>query len=196
MFIENDKSQGEYTFRKWNPSKERVMWGSDNNSSVEPIMPMFLIGWYLVEIMFFRAVFNETVDHCGHGRKPVIDILRDYSNNYNISGCTNIFRVITWLLNVGACFMLFYPILFKLAWIPFVGQLIHDYFHLSALIFGLYCATMLQILAISLTWIKYRTFVAIIMLLMAISMGTLMIFFGKAMSRDEAASIYASNGYM
>ena len=143
MFIENDKGQGEYTFRKWNPSKERVMWGSDNNSSLEPTCPMFLVGWYLVEILFFRRDFNETIDHCAHGRKPVMDILIDYHLNYNTYVKTNIFRMITWVLNVGACFMLFYPIIFKLVWVPFVGQLIHDYFHWSAVIFGVYAATLL-----------------------------------------------------
>lgn len=69
MQIENDAGRSEFVFRKWNPDKERVMWGSNNDSDRDPICPIPLLCCYLTEILCFRLVFNETVDHCGCGDK-------------------------------------------------------------------------------------------------------------------------------
>jgi len=71
MQIESDKGQSEFTFRKWNPSQERVMWGSDNDSSLEPVCPMTFLCCFLTEIICFRLIFKETIDHCGSGYKSV-----------------------------------------------------------------------------------------------------------------------------
>jgi len=69
MQIENDDGLVEFTFRKWNPDKERVMWGSDNANSLEPVCPAVFFFGFIAEISCFRLVFNETIDHCGFGEK-------------------------------------------------------------------------------------------------------------------------------
>jgi hypothetical protein len=83
MEIENDEGKNEFTFRKWNPNpeRERVMWGSDNGNSMEPVCPVFFIFGYLSEILCFRLVFNETIDHCGCGEKSARSIINDYDKS-------------------------------------------------------------------------------------------------------------------
>jgi len=75
MQIENDIGLSEFTFRKWNPDKERVMWGSDNGSSFDPVCPVVCCCGFFTEVLFFRLIFNETIDHCAYGEKTPKEIL-------------------------------------------------------------------------------------------------------------------------
>ena len=54
------------------------MWGSNNDSDRDPICPIPLLCCYLTEIMCFRLVFNETVDHCGCGDKSAKEIFNEF----------------------------------------------------------------------------------------------------------------------
>lgn len=143
MQIESDDGLNEFTFRKWNPDKERVMWGSDNGNSLDPVCPVAFLFGYLAEISCFRLVFNETIDHCGSGEKSAQSILDDYGKSSDITGYTNMFRILTWLISVCGNFLIFSPITSSIVWIPFVGTLVKSTFMFAGLIFALALSTIL-----------------------------------------------------
>jgi len=174
MQIETDDGQTDFTFRKWNPDKERVMWGSDNGNTMEPTCPVFFCFGYLAEISCFRLVFNETIDHCGPGEKTAESIIRDVNKTTDISGYTNMFRMITWLISVCGNFLIFSPITSSIVWIPFVGTLLKSAFMFTGLLFAMVFSLFLNFFIASIAWIPYRPVVAsFLMIFSAVLVGSM-----------------------
>ena len=160
MQIESDQGLTEFTFRKWNPDMERVMWGSDNGNTLEPTCPIPFLFGYIAEITCFRLIFKETVDHCGPGEKSPWSIIDDYNKGSNITGFTNMFRILNWIISVAGNFMIFSPLTPAIVWIPFVGTLLKSTFMFTGVIFSMAISTILQFLVASIAWIPYRPVVA------------------------------------
>ena len=59
--MENLQSSKKYTFRKWNPEKEMVALGEDNDSLVDHVIPKPFICCHFVQTGF-KEHFGETID--------------------------------------------------------------------------------------------------------------------------------------
>ena len=59
--IENTNKDGAVTFRQWNPEKENVAWGEDNDGDTDATCPITCICCWAVE-KIFKSVFQEVVD--------------------------------------------------------------------------------------------------------------------------------------
>ena len=195
MQIEDDIGNTEFTFRKWNPDKERVMWGSDNGSSLEPVCPVACCCGFLAEVLFFKRVFNETIDHCAYGEKTPGEILGEYRKTPNISGLSNFFRIVTWVLSVAAIFLIFSPITSTIVWIPFVGTLLQTTFTFTGLIFAIVLASAQHLLIISIAWISYRPVVASILFIFSASILGMMAL-GQPLDESEGRTIYTANDWI
>ena len=189
MQIESDKGQSEFTFRKWNPSQERVMWGSDNDSSLEPVCPMTFLCCFLTEIICFRLLFKETIDHCGSGYKSVQQIISEYHRSQNVLGQTNLLRLIVFLLTIGGCYLIVSPFYARILWIPEAGYLLEHQFMASAIIYAAHCATALYLIMVALTWIPYRCCVSFFMLAICGSLIGVMVL-GTPLTMNQALQIY------
>ena len=189
MQIENERLQSEYTFRKWNPGHERVMWGSDNDSSLEPICPMTFLCCFVTEVICFKLIFKETIDHCAAGYKSVQQIIGEYHRSQSILGRTNAMRFVIFILVVGGCYLTIAPFAATLLWIPEVGYLLSNQFIMSALIFAVHCAAVLYFTIVALAWIPYRCLLSFFLLAIAGSLVGLMAL-GKPLSSNAALEIY------
>lgn len=174
MQIESDQGLTEFTFRKWNPDKERVMWGSDNGNTMEPICHPFCCFGYLAEVSCFNQVFNETIDHCGPGEKSAESIISDINKASDVTGFTNMFRMITWFISVCGNFLIFSPLTSSIVWIPFVGTLIKSAFMFTGLLFAMVFSLFLNFFIASIAWIPYRPVVAsFLMMISAVLVGSM-----------------------
>lgn len=189
MQKENDLGQSQFTFRKWNPTQERVMWGSANDSSLDPVCPMTFLCCYLSEIMCFNVTFRETIDHCASGYKNVQQIIGEYNRKQNILFQTNAYRILIALLTIGGCYLVIAPFFTQILWIPEVGYLLKHQTSISAITFSIHCATIMYLAIAALTWIPYRCCLSFFMLAVCGSLvGIMMI--GTPMTLADGLTIY------
>ena len=59
--MENLQQEQKYTFRKWNPKKEKVAMGEDNSCDTTTTCPKGMICCNIVE-KGFKMAFPETID--------------------------------------------------------------------------------------------------------------------------------------
>mmetsp|Transcript_11369 Transcript_11369/g.19165 ORF Transcript_11369/g.19165 Transcript_11369/m.19165 type:complete len:197 (+) Transcript_11369:784-1374(+) len=189
MEIEDDRGANHFTFRKWNPDKERVMWGSETAYQFEPVCPMVLISCYLTEILCFKLRFNDTIDHICQVYKEPTQILDEYRVSTNILAKTNVLRLVAWILNLIGCYLIFSPFTLELVWIPFIGSLLKATFFMTGLIFSTCFSILLQMVVVSVSWIPYRPYLGLLGLILSLcTLGFL--FIGEPLSEEEGESYY------
>lgn len=157
------------------------MWGSDNDSSLDPACPMAFLFCFLTEILCFRVLFKETVDHCGCGYKSVSQIISEYNKSQNIVGRTNLYRFFIYLLTIGGVYLVISPLTARLIWIPLVGYLLENAFLFCSLIVSIHLTTALYLMVVAFTWIQYRPVLSSFLLVLCGSLIGVMVI-GKSLS--------------
>ena len=98
--------QEEYMLRKWNPLRIDASLGSDNSGSSEPMCPVFCLGWYILERLFFYSEFDGCIDYACNGKKSIEEILAEYRSNTNITGRVVFWRLFLFVIDVSAAYLI------------------------------------------------------------------------------------------
>ena len=104
------------------------------------------------------------------------------------------YRLLIWLLNFGASYMVLSPLTIYMVWVPMIGYLLQQVFLFSTSILACYATTVAYLLFAALTWFQYRPVVSFLILLVA---GTLvgLLTLGTPLDKDGAYDVYMENGW-
>jgi hypothetical protein len=114
----------------------------------------------------FEFVSPELID-----RESVFK--REFESNKS-STCA--FRFIGWLMMFGGVYLIFYPFIALLKWIPLIGWLLGKVASLVVIIFAFIVSVSLTLLTIALAWLFYRPLLGITLLAIIIILWLLMFY--------------------
>lgn len=145
-------------------------------------------------MLFFRLSFNESIDHCVIGKYSVTNIIREYRDNYSISCKTMMIRILLYLLNYGGFYMLCDPLIQYMGDLPLVAYFLKNAFYSSTAYVAALLTLTAQFFFISMAWLFFRPFMALVLLLIAISIGASFVYlpYGEdGLSMEEVQKLYA-----
>lgn len=155
---------------------------------------MFFFIWYFIEVAFFKLTFNESIDHCVTGKQSVTDIIKEYRRNNSISGRTMMVRILLYLINFGGFFLLCNPLIKFMGNAPLVAYFLVNDFYASGVCVAAIMTLSIWLFLISIAWLCYRPFLAIVLLILSISVGTSFLYMPpgeRGMSFDAVKQVYS-----
>lgn len=170
--MQND--EGVYTFRQWNPDKENVPWGGNNDSNTDPGCPLQCICCFFIEKAFL-TMSMAVMNYCKPGHSTLEQAM-DTMDSDNAKS-TSAIRWISWIMSVLGHILLFSPIITFLAWIPLVGGLLSGVFFVALLVFSCVWGSMLHLLIMAVSWLVYRPLYGVV-LLAGVGAGVAILTFG------------------
>ena len=166
--------QGRFTFRQWNPDKEDVQWGDNNDSNTDASCPVTCFCCFIVE-KCFKVISMEVMNYCQSGQQSLAEAMDTLDDNNKSQ--TSCFRWVSWFMSVFGHYLLFSPIIALFAWIPLVGGLLSGVIAFAAGVFALIWATMLHFLIMGTSWLVYRPLFGLL-LLAGVGAGLAILFLG------------------
>ena len=167
--------EGQFTFRKWNPSKLQVAYGiSTDADSDGPCASLACC--YLCKCVncCLNAMFEEVIDVCRDGKLAAEEYFK--SQDEALDTAAKVIRPLGIFLTMFGIYCLFAPIIQTLAWIPLIGGLLSTVAAVAAFIVAFIIGGTLSTLTIAIAWVFFRPLVGIALLTLT-SVGVYLIFF-------------------
>jgi len=169
-----DKGNSHMTFRKWNPLKLNVPWGSETSADIDEDCGG---SWYCYICKCVNCcmdtLFEEVVYIIAEEDKEAEPMLKQ--SDEAVAKMGSISRPIAIFLCMLGFFLLFSPIVELLKWIPLVGMLLGMIVQVVAAIVGFVVGGTIACLVLALAWLRFRPCIGI-SLLLCVGLGIAAIF--------------------
>lgn len=156
-----DTKNNQWTFRKWNPEKEKVPFGEDTSQKNETCDCYCYYMCAAVNYMF-DTIAEEVVFENWDGARidvPGKEIIKGNDAAVQKLGCC-LRPTMIFLCMVGF-YLLFSPMIQLLAWIPLVGWLLAWIVKIAAAITAFFVGGTISCLTLAVAWIRFRPCVGI-----------------------------------
>jgi len=166
--------QSKWTFRKWNPEKEKVPYGEDTSQRNEAMCACYYLCAcvnYLFDVLAEEVVF----EHWDGARVNIApkEIIKGNDAAIQKLGC--FLRPTCIFMCMFGFYLLFAPIIQLLAWIPLVGWLLAWIVKIAAAITAFFFGGTISCLTMAVAWVRFRPCVGITLLVL-VGLGIAAIF--------------------
>lgn len=170
--IQDDKDK--FTFRKWNPLKEKVPYGTATDADIDEDCGGSWLCYICKCINCCMGTLFEEVVHIISEKSESADDLLKQSDDF-VKKAGMIMRPCAIFTCMLGFFLLFSPLVAVLKWIPLIGWLMGYVVQVIAAIVGFFFGGTLACLVLALAWLRFRPCVGAC-LLVAVGLGIASIF--------------------
>lgn len=156
--------EGVYTFRKWNPDKKNVPFGTSTDAEQDTVCSPMCCYICMCVNCLMNSLFEEVVDHAKDGSTTSEDYFKGKESDLGSSA--KILRVVGICLTILGHYLLFSPVIKTLNMIPFVGWLLSGVVAIAAIIFAVVVGLTLSILTIAIAWVFFRPLIGVPLLIL------------------------------
>jgi len=169
-----NSTNSEWTFRKWNPLKLNLPWGSETSADIDEDCGGSWI-CYICKIVncCMDSLFEEVVYLINEETKSADDMLS--SEDEKVKKLGNFMRPCAIFTCMLGFFFLFSPIVGLLTWIPLIGALLGMIVQVVAAIVAFIVGGALSCFVLALAWIRFRPCIGI-SLMLVVGLGIAAVF--------------------